>query len=382
MIKVAIAAVHWKHNHGSMLQCLALQRVLTDMDINNEIIDMTGLHAEIRKNRMSFFLRQFFSLSFIQAKLGKVKFELIYKKRVHGLDDRKRHFVDFENRFVLSQRFYSMADLTKACFDYSHVMAGSDQLWLPINVAGDYYTLNFVPDSITKVSYATSFGVSDIPKRDRETYKQFIGRIHHLSVRENSGQKLIQSLTGQEAEVVCDPTLLFDKEGWETLIPLQEKICEQYIFCYFLGGNKLHREFVNNLKKFTNLPIVAMVHMEEYHPVDNSFADYPVTDAGPCEFVNLIRNADYVCTDSYHGSIFSIIHQKCFWVFKRHNDNSLMSTNTRINSLLEVLGLTNRYLTGSENVEDSIEIDYDAVSNSLQTQREKAMQFLKNSLGL
>jgi len=385
--KVAIASVHWKHNHGSMLQSLALQKALFNMEIDNEIINMNGLHPEIRKNQMPFYMRQMFNSSFIQAKMAKIKFELLYKKRVQDLDSRKQHFNDFESHYVLSQAYKSMREVNQACQNYSHVIVGSDQLWLPINIAGDYYTLNFVPDNIPKISYATSFGVADVPKRDYEKYQQFLKRIQHLSVREESGQALIKKLTGQEAKVTCDPTLLFDENGWETLITRKEVITdapEKYILCYFLGGNKAHRNFVKTLKQQTGLPIVAMIHMEEYHPIDNHFADYAITNAGPCEFINLIRNADYICTDSFHGTIFSLIHHKKFWVFKRHNDSSAMSTNTRIDSLLGRLNLQNRYLTGSENVEKVLhqEIDYGMINTYLSSHREKSMQFLKSTLGV
>ena len=380
MKKVALAAVHWKHNHGSMLQSLALQQALTEMGIDNEIIDMTSLRSEIKRNRFTYYLGQSFKLSFIQAKLGHVKFDLFYKKRIPGLDIRKKNFQDFESRFILSPRYNSMAALTQACENYTHVMVGSDQLWLPSNLAGNYYTLNFVPDNIPRISYATSFGLAEIPKKYRKKYQNFLGRINHLSVREDSGKQIIKSLIGKDAQVICDPTLLFDREGWSRLIPQEEIIPANYIFCYFLGGNTRHREFVNELKRQTGLSIAAMIHMEEYHSCDDKFADYPITDAGPCEFVNLMRGATYVCTDSYHGTVFSIIHRKDFWTFKRHSDNSAMSTNTRISSLLGKLGIAERYLTGTENVEKQKTIDYSEAAVRLQLQREEAVQFITNAL--
>lgn len=379
MKKVAIAAVHWKHNHGSMLQALALQQALTELGVVNEIIDMTGLHSEIRKNRMPFYLRQVFSPSFLATKIGKIKYELLYKKRVNGLDIRKKRFTEFEDRLTLSTQYKSMAKLAKACEEYSHVMVGSDQLWLPINIAGNYYTLNFVPYNIPKISYATSFGVAQITKTYHEKYRHFLKRITHLSVREESGKQLIKSLIGKDAQEVCDPTMLFDQHGWTSLIPNKQNKLTDYIFCYFLGGNKHHREFANALKQRTGLPIVAMVHMEEYHYCDNNFADHAITDAGPEEFVNLIRGASYVCTDSYHGTVFSLIHSKEFWTLKRHSDNSAMSTNTRIESLLASLGLNDRYSAAEKTVTNNI-IDYSFVHACLQQKRNKALDFLKNSL--
>jgi len=384
--KAAIASVHWKNNYGSLLQSYALQQALNKMNIDNEIIDMTLLNRDIRKKRTVFYLTQIFRPSFVKAKYGKIKYELLkktlYAKRLKDIGKRAERFDEFKKKFILSKRYKNMNELTEECGKYTDIIAGSDQLWLPINIAGDYYTLSFAPDGVNKVSYGTSFGVADLPKSYYARGKRFLNRIDHLSVREESGRDLIMKLTGRGAEVVCDPTLLFDAAGWEELIPNEKIIDGAYIFCYFLGGDVNHRNFVKKLKEQTNLPIVAMIHMEEYYKCDNNFADIAPFDVGPAEFVNLLRHAEYVCTDSYHGTIFSLLHGKKFFAFKRYGDRSKMSTNTRIYSLLNAAGIEGRYLSGTESLSQTAgnQIDYDAVNIRLKGIREASFKFLKGAL--
>ena len=385
---VAVASVHLKMNYGSMLQSLALQKALNKLNVDNEIIDMTLLSKDIAKKRAAFYLSQMFNASFIKAKYGKIKFELLKKivlaKQMDEIEKRERRFNDFKKGFVLSKQYETLDELRESCGVYSDVIVGSDQLWLPINIAGDYYTLNFVPDQINKISYGTSFGVSGIPEKYIGRYRHFLNRIDHLSVREESGKGIISDLTGRDAEIVCDPTLLFDKTAWEEIIPVQEIIDDKYIFCYFLGGNINHRKFAENLKEKTGLPIVSLIHMEEYYRHDNTFADYTPYDIGPFEFVNLIRGAEYVCTDSYHGSIFSAIHEKEFYTFKRFSDDSAMSTNTRISSLLNFMNIEGRYLSGTEDTAEKLgkAIDYGDVNKNLLEIRKKSYAFLINALGI
>ena len=385
---VAIASVHLKMNYGSMLQSMALQKALNKLNIENEIIDMTLLSKDIAKKRTAFYLTQIFSPSFIKAKYGKIKFELLKKivmaEQMDGIKKREQRFNDFKKGFILSKQYKSIEELSESCGIYTDVIVGSDQLWLPINIAGDYYTLSFAPETMNKISYGTSFGVSNIPERYKERYRHFLNRINHLSVREESGKNIISELTGRGAEIVCDPTLLFDKAGWSEIIPTKEIIDQKYIFCYFLGGNIRHRQFAEKLKNISKLPIVSLIHMEEYYKHDNSFADYTPFDIGPFEFVNLIRGAEYVCTDSYHGTIFSMIHDKNFFTFKRFSDDSAMSTNTRINSLLNSADVRGRYLDGTEDAETQIKnvINYNNVEKKFSEIRAQSFTFLLNALDI
>ena len=108
--------------------------------------------------------------------------------------------------------------LGKKCKDkYGAVLVGSDQLWLPGNIAADYYTLNFVPKEVNTIAYSTSFGQSALPSDSAKKATVFLKKIKHIGVREESGQKLVKELAGRSVPVVCDPTLLFTSDEWMSI---------------------------------------------------------------------------------------------------------------------------------------------------------------------
>ena len=231
---------------------------------------------------------------------------------------------------------------------YDSVLVGSDQLWLPGNIAADYYTLNWVPEGINTVAYATSFGQASLPRNISGSAEKFLKRIRHLSVREYSGQKLIMRLSGRRVPVVCDPTLLFDGQKWMS-IQRKEPLYEgKYIFCYFLGKNRLHREYAKKLRIYTGYRIIALTHLDEYVKWDNGYADETPYDVDPAGFLNLIRNASYVCTDSFHCTAFSIQYGVPFTTFRRFGEKAKVSTNSRLDTLLRMTGATNRLIENAE----------------------------------
>ena len=345
----------------------------------------SNLNKEISKGKRKYYLSQIFNFSFIKAKFGMVKLKL-YCKLANGelgknIKVRDKKFEAFEKMFHFSKSYNTMKQICEQG-DYTDVLVGSDQLWLPVNIVADYYTLNFVPENVNKISFATSFGVSEIPEKYKEQYRTFLKRIENLSVREDKGVKLVKELTGREATLVCDPTLLFDKEEWMEIQKEEPIIKEKYIFCYFLGKTIEYRKFAERLKEKTGYKIVSLNHLDEYVKYSDKFADEAPFDIGPSEFLNLIRNAEFVCTDSFHGTVFSLINHKKFFVFRRYPNQSKVSTNSRLDSLLKIVNLSDRMLEGEESVEKLIEkeIDYEVVDEKLQEFREKSKEFLRGAI--
>ena len=214
-------------------------------------------------------------------------------------------------------------------------------------------------------------------------YKKFLERINYISVREKNACKLVEDLSSRKAELVCDPTLLLDKNEWMEIQQEPPIIEGNYILCYFLGKNIEHRKFAERLKEKTGYKIVSLNHSDEYVKYSDKFADETPYDIGPGEFVNLIRNAKYVCTDSFHGTVFSLINQVEFFTFERFSSkNSKVSTNSRIYSLLELVNLKDRLLKGNENVEEIFnkKINFGEVNQKIEKFRESSRNFLKNAL--
>lgn len=389
MKRVGIVSCYFKTNYGSMLQAYATQRILDRWGIDNETIDISGFNAEIRRGKGRYYARNLFNMPMYQAKKGFVRHILHRKTNAEfgaNIRTRRQAFTRFQQaQFRLSAPCPSKAALADACAGaYTDVLVGSDQLWLPLNIAADYYTLSFVPDGINTVAYATSFGVSALPRYQRAASARFLNRITHISVREQSGQRIVRELTGREVPVVCDPTLLFTGEDWREIQPDGPLVDGPYIFCYFLGRNAAHRAFANRLKEATGYPIVVLRHLDEYIPADDAFGDSAPYDVGPAEFLGLIRHAAYVCTDSFHGTVFSILHDKAFFSFRRFAKANAQSTNTRVESLLGLLGLEGRLLTGEEEPRALLErpIDTARVRERLDDMRTESMAFLREALGV
>lgn len=384
--KVALVICYFQHNYGSQLQALATQMICDKLGIGNETIRIDGLKPEINKAKYRYFLSRIFDINTIKDKMSTVR-KLIAKRTnaeyKKNLAKRDALFTQFANeRFNLSRLYHSKAELGKQAHEYSAFVVGSDQLWLPSNIAADYYTLNFVPDDIKKVAYATSFGVSRLPKRQANAAKGFLSRLDDIYVRETSGQKLIKELTGKDVRIVCDPTLLFSAEEWNAMAPPERRIKEPYVLCYFLGNNPQHRKWAKQLSDATGCKIVQLMHLDEYIKSDEGVADYPLYEVDSLEFVGLIREAKYVLTDSFHCTIFSTLFRKQFFAFRRYSNDSAVSTNSRLYSLLGTLGMRERLLTGNETIEEatSLFVDWNQVHQRIANLKAESIRLLENAL--
>lgn len=384
--KVALVTCYFQHNFGSQLQAYATQLLFDKLGIKNETICIDGLKREINKAKYKYFLSKIFDGQVVADKLSTVK-KLLAKifKRDYALNMNERNdaFRLFEKeKFHLSRVFKSKRELKKYAYDYSAFVVGSDQLWLPSNIEADYYTLNFVPTDICKISVSTSFGVASLPNKQAKKAKTFLNRFDYISVREKTGQSLVKKITGKDATVVCDPTLMFSSDEWSCQLPVERYSDEPYIFCYFLGNNPEQREWVKKVKKETGFKIIQLQHCDEYIKSDESFPDEAPFHVGPIEFVQLIRDAEFVFTDSFHCSVFSILFEKKFFVFRRYSKDSIVSTNGRIYSLLSQVELEGRLLYATESVEKKIveDINYSIVKEKLSDLRAASYAWLCSCL--
>ena len=388
MKKTAIVSCYFQHNYGSMLQAYATQMALDKLGYENETIDISGFSCEIKRAKIKYFIKASITSDILLSKIGMAK--NVFKKKFLNNDYSKlskvraEKFDNFSKKyFRLSEQYDSKATLGKECpKKYSSVLVGSDQLWLPGNIAADYYTLNFVPDSVNTIAYATSFGQSTLPRDSAQKAAIFLKKIRYISVREESGQQLVKDIAGRDVPVVCDPTLLFTGEEWMCIQKENPIVDGKYILCYFLGNNPPHREFAKRLRKATGYKIISLIHLDEFVKSDDGYADETPYDIDPTDFLNLIRNAEYVCTDSFHCSVFSILYRRKFFTFRRYERKTKQSTNSRLDTLFNSLGIKDRIMSGNEDVKKCInlEINYDAVYRKLSDLRERSYKYLKDAL--
>lgn len=383
MKKIGVCACYNTKNYGSMLQTLATGKKLEELGFDYEIIRYS------RKLTPALMIR---SLSRAPEMLGLKMRERkraarlnCYPEVKRGVSERNACFDRFMNETFdrLSPMYDTFRQLNNAARGYDAVLVGSDQLLRPQGYSTGFYNLMFVPDSIPKIAYATSFGVSEIPKNKKRIAKKFLDRIEYISVRELRAAEMIKELTGRDVPTAVDPTLLFTGDEWEKIIPRKKIVDEKYIFCYLLGANPCHRKWAEELKEKSGCRIVTVPHLDEFVKGDVTFGDYRLFNVGPAEFVNLIRNAEYVCTDSFHGTVFSILNHKSFVTFNRFDDMSKNSRNSRIESLLGQTHLESRRMLGegrkiSEIVQS--EIDYEQTERYLSDMREKSLEYLEKAL--
>ena len=385
--KIGLAIATYGSNYGTYLQAFATQYIIRKLGYETEVINIASVRKEVGKARRAYFAKQIFNFSEISS----------YKHRLYGLvaehldpqykgiiHARKQMCNRFRNQcFVFSEVVDAWKGLADLCQErYSHVVVGSDQLWRPANIAGGFYTLDFVPDNITKIAYATSFGLPSIRKSQCEIAKHFLSRLEYISVRETSGARIVSSLIGRQASVVCDPTMLLSKAEWDVYVsdtPIQSG---KYILCYFLGNNKKHRTFAKKLAEQTGCKIVSLLHIAGYVPEDSSFGDIQPSQIGPFEFLNLIKYATYVCTDSFHGCVFASIFERELFAFNRFASNSSMSTNDRITTLLSTLETESCLISGQEDIPECIsrQIDRSIVGSNLEHVKHKSLAYLQDAL--
>lgn len=369
-------------NYGAVLQSLATLKFLQECNCNVECINYRKdksvrqiihslpllLISDVRQMKKESVKQKIYT-SFFSGELKK-KFAI-----------RKGLFNSFVDKFFTqSKPIHGYSKLKNAGALFDAVIVGSDQVWHPINLGTHLNDLSWVADDIPKIAYASSFGVSNIPKIQEKATKKYLNRFKVISVRENAGAKIVKELTGKDVPVVCDPSILYGIDFWNNFA-IDVPYKEPYILCYFLGKSPEHRLLANALKAKTGAKIISLPHVSSINRKDFDFGDIQNFAVGPGEFIGLIKNATYVCTDSFHATVFSILFHKKFAVCNRYKAGK-SSKNSRIDTLLNITGLESRRKTSDfDNCEIfDIPIDYVAVDKIMDAYRNDSVVFLKKCL--
>ena len=286
--------------------------------------------------------------------------------------ERKEKFRAFQNAYLhISERIITRENCCDREWLDSHdcFVCGSDQIWNPTYATtSELAFLSFAPGKA--VALAPSFGLSELPEDTKGNFRNWLDGMTSLSVREEAGAKIIRELTGREATVLLDPTMAIAPEHWKMLsgkpdTPMPDK----YILTYFLGRvTKKYARRIRELSRQTGLPVVNLFNIEqpEYYCFD------------PREVLYAIQNADLVLTDSFHGTVFSILFQKDFLVFRR--DEGGKSMHSRLETLLGRFGLEDRLDDGAA-CADSISAEkWELTQGIISCERERTKAYLKQAL--
>lgn len=343
-------------NYGQTLQAYALQKIVNDMghsvahvcfDTNRSISN-----SIIRK------IKDYKNLNMQQRETQK-KFDLFIQNNMKTTECLKND-VDVK-KFIKKQQ-------------PDFLICGSDQVWNPFNVHPFYYLAEIGESNTKRIAYA----VSTCDKRRKEKFLEFpqikdwIRQIDALFVRESSGKEILEELYGVDSKVVLDPTLLMSGKKWIELLNLKEKK-NDYILCYAFNLTKEQKEVINKRAeqfgcpvKYGNVLVGKDVKKESWSPID---------------FLEAILNAKEVYTDSFHGTVFSILFHKNFIVFDNGNDiNSDPYYNIdRMKTLLSLVNLNDRLVMNNSCVNFK-EIDYSKVDRVLEERRNECISLLKRSM--
>lgn len=364
-IKIGILTFHNVENYGGMLQAYALNRYINKIGYDCFTINYNSNELLKPYKLFNFDLSTHKNKRLIGINVKKLiilPFFII----------RKLNFKRFmNNKIRLTPEIKSIKELKETSEGFDYIITGSDQVWNTDIVCKDkdIYLLNFIDSNRTKkVSFAASFGRGEISSDFAQELKYKLKDYHMISVREESAKNILNDILEKVIDVMIDPTLLLTKEEWHN-ISSNSLIKQKYIAVYLLEKNKKIVKLINDISKKKNLKVVCFDLISNY----NSGIKSKYT-SGPDEFVNIINNAEFVITNSFHGLAFSINLNKDFLVIPHSTKN------TRIENLLQKTGLTCRLIKDNNyNLDELLnnKIDYSNVNEIILLERKKAYDFLK-----
>lgn len=374
MKKIGILTRRAGFNHGSSLQAYAMAKFISDLGFECKILNYDEYSGNPRwkirpciENIQWIFFRPLIYL------LAPSKYYYL-----HIRQQQYTKFAEFEDTFynLTSPILTNTEALRKASISFDALVCGSDQIWSPLSY-DPVFLFDFLNDNkINTIAYAPSIGVSDIHMISGQQRK-LMCKIKNLSCRELQGSEMVKEITQRDCPTVLDPTLMVNSKHWAKMassIPNVEK--SSYIVCYFLGKN-VHQTYVDELKHLTGCKVLNIMM---FNRLNNLHCDRTVTDVGPLEFLNLIKNASYVCTDSFHGTIFSFHFQKKLSLFERFNSGEKDNQNSRIYTLLHNLQYEKVLIKEGDLPCRDCEIDYTKCEAALKQWVDLSESYISNAL--
>lgn len=362
MKKIGIITFSWAHNYGALLQTFALQENL--LINNNDVKIINYITRENKKQyspyRLSSNIRGNITNMLFLPKAIKKNFK--FRKFIH-------------KNLLLTKQYYGFKQLYKNAPEFDIYITGSDQVWNPKITKGlsDAYTLNFGENNIKRISYAASVGDATLINANKEIFKTKLKKIDKISVREDDAKLELQKIIKKNIEIVLDPTLLLSREQWDKKVGESKKQKEKYILAYVVEEDPEYKKIVNYLSEKTGLKVI---HFERRKSKYNSVLKTAYTE-DPFEFVNLIKNAEYVVATSFHATVFSIIYNKKFFIVPHKK------TGARVINLLNKLNIVGRNFDTFEefkNIDYNLNTDWEKVNKKLEEERKKSIDWLKNAI--
>lgn len=352
--KAYIIAFHRALNYGAVLQIYALSKVVERFGIDVEVIDYIPRWMEISlKNQPTL-------LSYVKRKFMKIFFR------------------NFQGNLKKTPRtFKSLKELEEYLDPADFYITGSDQVWNEVITRKDEaYFLSFVPENSKRIGYAVSMGNRLISTDFDARVKELVLKFDAISVREKFVSDYVKTFSpDSDIPIALDPSLLLDEEDY-ALVCSTKTYQEPYIAVYACMHDKNLYELARYFKRKLGLPLVNL----GYHFSGPDKHEYLF---GPENWINRIKNARYILTNSFHGTVFSILHRKKFMVVP-NNDVTQQGLNARFVELLASLGLSQRLVQNESDIDLCFDapIDYDTAFRLLQNRRNESLAYLRSALNL
>lgn len=371
MKKIGILTINDYANYGNRLQNYAVQEVLKKLGhkpttiVNETSTDKSSLRPEDPSKAIS--------INNLVRVFKRKLYNGVNRKKIMELKkEKRRRFKVFSDAYINETDYTISVDTVPEKIDevYDYFVTGSDQVWNPyFKHFSEIDFLTFArPEK--RLAFSPSFGVSTLPETMKADFKKWVGEMDALSVREEAGAQLIKSLTGRESTVLVDPTMFLTKEEWKDISKASAvKPKKKYLCTYFLGETYIeNKEAIHDIAKQYDLEIVNLGNL---YDLDRYTAD-------PSEFIDFVASSEIFLTDSFHGTIFSILFEKPFIVFDR--TGKLPSMNSRIDTLLSKFQLEERKWTKMKDEQAYFDIDFQHVPAVLEAEREKVRTYLNEAL--
>ncbi|MBQ3157467.1 MAG: polysaccharide pyruvyl transferase family protein [Clostridia bacterium] len=356
MLRVCGVTYTFTTNYGSCLQAYALQHMIGQMTIQGE----RCMHELLPTSRLQGYL-DFEPAVSVKRKVKK----LIAKWH-------RCQFAPFEKAHMHFAQCETFEELQSLNDRFDAFVCGSDVIWSPdFNHGYDLFYLDFARKYA--FSYAASFGKSDIPVSMYPEIQKKLANLDSISVREEHGAKLVKECSDRTAQVVSDPVLLLDRTAWNEVAAPQKKARKPYIFVYVTHWCKNMEQFIELLKAETGLPVVMSAYS-----VGVCLKRKVFLPQSPDRWLQQLRDAEYVVTNSFHATAFSnIFHKKFFVVVNGERDKGI---NIRMYNLLNKLGLLDRLFAAPPEKIDTAEIDFTQADKEIAAMREESLTFLRENL--
>lgn len=367
--QILLATVFSAFNYGSSLQALAGKQIIEKAGYECDLVKLKSL-VKGRDVRIGKLMTILFRSFFLKKNNALKTYNTSYNKTL--VEGTERKFYDFTDTYlkpieVTYGELKQMAKESVACF------SGSDQIWNSSTLYVDpLYYLRFAP-KYKRVALSPSFGRDFIADYNKKKMRKWISDYPYLSVREDSGVRLIKELTGRDATHLLDPTLIINSAEWKSILCIEDR-SKDYILAYFLDEpSDYARKCLKELKEKLDCKILAIPYKFERMDYSDS-----IVAAGPKDFVELVANAKVVCTDSFHGTVFAINMHTPFFTFEREY-GSANKQSERVLSILRKVDMLDRYQPKNV-VEELNNLDFEHSEEVLNVERKKAYDYVNNAI--